>query len=219
MNGAHDRGGMMGFGPVRDELEDPVFHSHWERRAFALTLAAAAAGRWSIDEARQARERLSPPVYLSKTYYEIWIAGLEALLTERGLVSREEIEAGRCLGTARPVERILETDRVDAMIARGGPTFRADGPAPRLVMGQTVRARNIHPPGHTRLPRYVRGRCGVISHLHGAHVFPDASASGQEDVSQPLYTVRFSGRELWGEEADPSLSVSIEAFESYLEPA
>ena len=131
MNGAHDMGGMMGFGPVRDELEDPVFHSHWERRAFALTLAAAAAGRWSIDEARQARERLSPPVYLSKTYYEIWIAGLEALLAERGLVSREEIDAGRCLGTVRPVERILETDRVDAMIARGGPTFRADGPASR----------------------------------------------------------------------------------------
>lgn len=219
MNGAHDMGGMMGFGPVRDEPEDQVFHSDWERRAFALTLAAAAAGRWSLDEARQARERLSPPDYLSKTYYEIWIAGLETLLAERGLVSRAEIEAGRCLGPSAPVERVLERDRVDTMLARGGPTFRAEGPPSRLTLGQTVRARNIHPSGHTRLPRYVRGRCGVISHLHGAHVFPDASASGQEGVSQPLYAVRFSGRELWGAEADPSLTVSIEAFESYLEPA
>jgi len=219
MNGAHDMGGMMGFGPVRDEPEGCVFHAPWERRVFALTLATGAAGGWNIDQSRQARESLPPPDYLSKTYYEIWLAGLETLLAERGLVSSAELAAGRCLEPARAVERILGAGRVDAMIARGGPTLRPDGPPARLHTGQRVRARNMHPPGHTRLPRYVRGHCGVITALHGSHVFADASAAGDSATAQPLYTVRFSGRELWGEAADPGLSVSIEAFETYLEPA
>jgi nitrile hydratase len=209
---------MMGFGPIVDEPEVPVFHSEWERRAFAITLAAGAAGGWTIDQARQARESLHPARYLSMTYYEIWIAGLERLLTERGLVSGRELEEGRCIDPAKVVERRLEPGRVDAMIARGGPTFRPDGPASRFFLGQRVRARNSHPSGHTRLPRYARGRCGTITHCHGSHVLADVSAAGGAEVSSPLYTVRFSGEELWGEGGDPRLSVSIDAFEVYLEP-
>lgn len=219
MNGAADMGGMMGFGPVKPEPEHIRFHAEWERRVLAMTLAMGATGQWNIDQSRSARESLPPPQYLAKSYYEIWLAGLEKLMTERGLVSADEIEAGRVLAPPKQLARILKAEAVPAVLAKGGPTEREATQPARFKLGDRVRAKNMHPAGHTRLPRYVRGHVGVVELLHGVHVFPDASAQGQGEQPQWLYTVRFNGRELWGEGADPTVSVSVDAWDSYLEPA
>jgi nitrile hydratase len=219
VNGVHDMGGAHGFGPVEPEPDEPVFHADWERRAFALTLAMGATGEWNLDESRFAREDRPPADYLARTYYEIWLAGLERLLAERGLVEPEEVEAERPLNEPRPVRRTLAAEDVPKMLGRGGPTRRdVDHPA-RFAIGDRVRARNIHPAAHTRLPRYVRGRVGTVVLVHGAHVYPDVHARGEGEDPQWLYTVRFDGRELWGPDADPASAVSVDAFEPYLEPA
>lgn len=219
MNGAHDMGGMHGFGAVAPEREEPVFHAAWEPRAFAITLAMATPGGWNIDMSRAARESLPPAEYLAKSYYEIWIAGLERLMSERDLVGADEIAAGRSLRPAKPVKRILSADDVAKVLYRGAPTERP-APAPaRFKVGDRVRARNIHPATHTRLPRYVRGHVGMIELLHGCHVFPDSNAIGAGENPQWLYTVRFEARELWGADADPRVKVSVDAWEPYLEAA
>jgi nitrile hydratase len=217
MNGAQDMGGMMGFGPVLAETDEPVFHAAWERRVFALTLAMGAPGDWNIDQGRAARESLHPAEYLAKSYYEIWIAGLEKMMAERGLVSPDEIAAGKVLHPAKAVPRVLMAERVATMLASGGPTERAATAPQRFQIGERVRARNIHPMGHTRLPRYVRGHAGRVTHVHGAHVLPDSNAAGLGEDPQWLYTVRFEARELWGEAADHTASVSVDAWETYLE--
>lgn len=219
MNGVHDMGGAHGYGAVEPEPDEPVFHHDWEGRAFALTIAMGATGEWNLDESRFARENRPPADYLSRTYYEIWLGGLERLLAERGLVEPEEVEAGRPAGEPRPVRRTLAAEDVPKMLGRGGPTVRDVERPARFAVGDRVRARNIHPPTHTRLPRYVRGRVGTVVLVHGAHVYPDAHASGGGEDPQWLYTVRFDGRELWGPDGDPRSGVSVDAFEPYLEPA
>ena len=219
MNGAQDMGGVDGFGPVRPEADEPVFHAEWERRAFALTLAMATPGGWNIDMSRFARENRSPANYLSKSYYQVWLAGLEQLMEERGLVSREEIDSGGVMLPRKPDVRVLSSENVAAVLRRGGPTERGATAKALFVVGDRVRAKNIHPQGHTRLPRYVRGHVGVIDRLHGCHVFPDSNAHGKGENPQWLYTVRFTGRELWGERADATSVVSVDAWESYLERA
>jgi nitrile hydratase len=220
VNGAHDMGGQHGFGPVRPEPDEPVFHADWERRAFALTVAMGMTGTWNLDASRFARESLPPATYLSSSYYEIWLGALERQLVEHGLVSIDELERGRAL-TARPapVARTLAAADVPATLGRGGPTVREAPRPPRFAAGDRVRARNMHPPTHTRLPRYVRGHVGTVEQVRDCHVFPDTNAEGLGEQPQWLYTVRFDARELWGEEAEPTANVSVDAFESYLEPA
>src|SRR5262245_22339830 len=219
MNGAQDMGGMMGFGPVLPETNEPVFHAPWERRAFALTLAMGPPGGWNIDEGRAARESLNPAEYLAKSYYEIWLAGLEKLMAERALVTADEIAVGKALHPAKPVRRVLSAESVPALLARGGPAERDPAAAPRFGVGRRVVARNIAPTGHRRLPRYVRGHRGQVTHLHGALVLPDSHARGLGENPQWLYTVRCEARELWGEAADPTASISVDAWETYLEAA
>ena len=219
MNDAHDMGGVHGFGPVVPEAHEPIFHAEWERRAFALNLAAGMPGKWNIDMSRFARENRSPADYLTKSYYELWIAGLEALLAERGLVSADEIAVGRSLNTSQKVDRILRRGDVETVLYRGAPTERPATTPARFHIGERIRAKHIHPTTHTRLPRYVRGHLGTIESVHGCHVFPDTNALGQGENPQWLYTVRFDGRELWGVKADPMLKVSVDAWETYLEPA
>lgn len=222
MNGAHDLGGMHGFGPIDAEPEkvEPVFHHEWEKRVFALNLATGALGQWSIDMGRHARERQHPADYLRHTYYENWLAGLEKLLLERGLVSAEELASGRAAGPAADSlrARVLTADQVAPGIAKGGPVDVAIDAAPRFAVGDRVRAINRHPIGHTREPRYVRGRLGVIHEHYGAHVFPDLSAAGRRE-GRHLYSVRFTARELWGEPATPNSAVYADLWEDYLEPA
>ena len=218
-NGVHDMGGMHGFGQVTQEPNEPPFHAEWERRAFAFTIAMGKPGGWSIDMSRAARESLPPLDYLSKSYYEIWLAGLEQLIAERRLVLRDEIEAGRALHAPLPIMHKLSPDDVPTMLFRGAPTEREATAPARFSVGDRVRTRNINPPSHTRLPRYVRGRAGVIELVHGCHVFPDSSALGAGEDPQWLYTVGFEGRELWGADADPTMKVSVDAWDAYLEPA
>ena len=219
MDGAHDMGGVPWSGPIQPEPNEPVFHAEWERRAFAITLAMGMPGGWNIDTSRFAREDRPPEDYLSKSYYEIWLAGLERLMLERGLVSADEIAAGKALHLAKPVAKTLSAAGVAAMLHRGGPTER-DAKSPALFsVGDRVRAKPIHPRTHTRLPAYVRGHVGNIERVLGCHVFPDSNSTGAGENPQWLYTVTFSGRELWGEDFDPNLSLSIDAWEPYLERA
>ncbi len=217
--GAHDMGGARGFGRVKPEPNEPPFHAEWERRAFALTLAMGMPGGWNIDMSRAARENRPPQDYLSKSYYEIWLAGLETLMAERGLVARDEIEAGRVLHAPAPIKDKLSPEDVAQVLYRGAPTGREPSVPARFRAGDRVRARTLSPPTHTRLPRYVRGHVGVVELAHGCHVFPDSNALGAGENPQWLYTVCFEGAELWGAGADPTLRVSVDAWDAYLEPA
>jgi nitrile hydratase beta subunit len=218
MDGAHDMGGAPWSGPVQPEPDEPMFHAEWERRAFAITMAMAMPGGWNIDMSRFARENRPAEEYLSKSYYQIWLAGLERLMLERELIAPDEIETGKPLHPTKPVAKTLTPDGVAAMLHRGGPTER-DAKSPALfAVGDRVRTKMIHPTTHTRLPRYVRGRVGIIEMLHGVHVFPDSNSLGQENP-QWLYTVSFDGRELWGPDGDAAVKISVDAWESYLEPA
>jgi nitrile hydratase len=219
MNGPHDVGGQMGFGAVAPEPNEPVFHARWEGRALGLNFCSGALGKWNLDISRHVRESIHPADYYASSYYEIWIKGLEALLERYGFVGREDFEAGRAVLPVAPPSRLLRADDIPATIARGSPYNRPLGTVPRFAAGDRIRARNMHPRGHTRLPRYVRGKTGVIETEHGGFVFPDTNAHGKGENPQRLYTVVFTARELWGEDADPTLTVSIDAFEPYLEPA
>jgi nitrile hydratase len=216
MNGVHDMGGMHGFGPVEPEPNEPVFHADWEGRAFALNRAMGFTGLWNIDISRASREKLPPHVYLASSYYQKWTLGLQSLLLERGLVEPDELAAGRALRPGKKLPRKLTAAEIDKALARGSFERRATAPA-KFKAGDRVRARNINPPTHTRLPRYARGRVGVVERVRGCHVYPDSVVRGEGENPQWLYTVVFDGRELWGPEADPSTRVSIEAFEPYLE--
>jgi nitrile hydratase subunit beta len=219
MDGAHDMGGVKGFGPVVPEPNEPVFHSDWERRAFALVVAMARPGGWNIDMSRFARENRPPADYLGKTYYELWLAGLETLMVERGLVTREEIDTGKVLAPGKPGVKPVAPEEVTPAIRRGGPTERKPAAPALFEIGDKVRMKDIHPVTHTRLPQYVRGHVGTIELNHGSHVFPDVNSLGKGEDPHWLYTVRFDGRELWGQEGDPTLSVSVDAWEPYLERA
>jgi nitrile hydratase subunit beta len=219
MNGAQDLGGMMGFGPIVREPEDVVFHSDWEKRALGLTLAMGATGSWTLDAGRYARESLNPADYLSSSYYEIWIKGLARLSVGAGLITQQELDLGKALAAPAPVKRVLRRDDVPAALARGAPCDRPAATPAAFNPGDAVRTRNINPLGHTRLPRYARARKGVVERVHGVFVFPDANAHGEGEQPQWLYTIGFPARELWGDDADPSHVVSVDAWESYLERA
>ena len=219
MNGAQDLGGTHGHGAVEPEPNEPVFHAEWEKRAFALTLAMGMPGGWNIDQSRFARENRNPAEYLSMSYYQIWFAALETMLKERALVANDEIVAGHSLHSPKPVKRVLSPADVLKVLHRGGPTERDTNTKAAFKSGDKVRAKNINPLTHTRLPRYVRGRVGIVERVIGCHVFPDSNASGGGENPQWLYTVRFDGRELWGADGDPTTQVSVDAWEPYLERA
>lgn len=219
MNGVHDMGGMHGFGPVRPEANEPVFHHRWEARMLALTLATAAWRKWNIDAGRFARERTPPADYLRYSYFERWYAGLCRLMDEVGLVSAAEIASGRpAPGSAKATPPVRAAD-VTAILDKGGPSARDHGRPGRFRVGQRVRARNINPEHHTRLPRYARGKSGVIVRDHGIHVLPDSSASFKGEDPQPLYNVRFEAAELWGDDAPFRGAVHIDLWDCYLDAA
>jgi nitrile hydratase len=218
MNGVHDMGGMHGFGPVLPESDEPPFHAAWEGRCLALNRAMSFTKVWNIDKSRAAIEALPPHLYLGMTYYEKWATRLQNLLLEYGLVEAAELLEGHALRPGKALPRKLMAADVDKALIRGSYGREAKAP-PRFKPGDRVRTRNLHPPTHTRLPRYARGRLGVIEHVRGCHVFPDSVAISPDENPQWLYTVRFDGRELWGEQSDPRLTVSIEAFEPYLDAA
>jgi nitrile hydratase beta subunit len=217
VNGAQDMGGDMGFGPIEVEPDEPTFHADWERRVFGLTLAASATGAWNLDTSRHARESLPPPEYLSSSYYQIWLRGLEKLLLQTGLVTQDELDTGRSLAPGKPGTGVLKPENVLRVLTASVTNERPVATPARYAVGDPVVTRNMNPLGHTRLPRYARAKRGIVERIHGAHVFADANASGRGEAPQWLYTVRFTGVELWGDDADPTLTTSIDAWESYLE--
>ena len=219
MNGAQDLGGAMGFGPVAPEPDEPVFHAPWEREVLALTLAAGVCGRWSGDGSRFARESLHPAVYLTSSYYEIWLAALEKLAAQTGLVDGTELSAGRALSEPQPVARVLRGEEVERVLSAGFPSSRPAAGAPRFAVGEEVKIKNMHPTGHTRLPGYARGKRGVVEAIRGCFVFPDTNAENAGENPQWCYAVRFTPRELWGTQPERGGSVNIDAFEPYLEAA
>ena len=219
MNGVHDMGGMDGFGKVEAEPNEPMFHADWEARVMAMVRAMGAAGAFNIDTSRYFRETLPPHIYLASSYYRKWLLGLENMLIDKGFLGEADMAAGHAVQPAKPLKRGTFTRGDVERIMTRGQFARTPPAAARFKAGDKVRAKNMHPLTHTRLPRYVRGHVGVVECDHGCHVFPDSAALELGENPQWLYTVVFDGRELWGPDTDPTLKVSIDAFEPYLEPA
>jgi nitrile hydratase subunit beta len=209
-----DLGGQLGHGPIKLESEYEPWHAAWEPRVLALSLSMGAAGAWNLDMTRAARETL--PDYDQRSHYERWFGGLLRLLEDRGLASADEVATGRSLRPPRALPRVLHARDVSTVLARGAPTERLATKGPRFAVGQRVRTIAGPITHHTRLPRYAQGKPAVIERMHGMHVFADANASGHGEHPQWLYTVVFRGTQLWPD-AEPGLTVSIDAWEPYLE--
>lgn len=213
MNGIHDLGGMHGFGRVEVAPDEPVFHARWESRVLGLVYQVVGFGWANIDTFRHGIERTPPVDYLTLGYYGRWRASLERILVERGVLGAEEVDArlsGRTSAPPPPPTPPAETEY-------GFERTRAE--PPRFHVGNVVRARVTSPAGHTRLPRYVAGRRGVITEVRAPYIFPDSNAARRGEDPQHLYSVRFDGAELWGDGAEPGTAVHIDLFEPYLEPA
>jgi len=212
-------GGMQDMGPIVREKNEPVFHQPWEGRVFALAFALFAWRKWNIDATRYEQELIPPADYLRLSYYEKWLAYITGLLVKRGLVTSAELENGTPDPASAKLTPPMTADTVPAIIARGNPVKRDVPAAARFKAGQRVRGRNINPTGHTRLPRYARGKLGTIERDHGVFVFPDTNAHFQGEKPQHLYSVRFAARELWGEQASARDAVYINLWDDHLEPA
>jgi nitrile hydratase beta subunit len=228
MDGIHDMGGMHGFGRVVVEANEPVFHEAWEGRVLGMANLLRGQVLPNVDAFRRTIERLDPAFYLTAGYYGRWLAALAQLLVEAGVLAPEELAEpvwGVCtagspvLGREGPAstQQSARSSATENESEAAVGVIRAVEAEPRFAVGQAVRARNIHPRGHTRLPRYARGRRGVVDRVHPACVFPDTHAHGLGENPQYVYSVRFAASELWGEDAEPDTSVHLDLFEDYLE--
>jgi nitrile hydratase len=217
MNGVHDMGGMQNMGPVRPEKNEPVFHAEWERRVFAMDEAVD--GDWPGGAGRYQRELIPPAEYLRMSYYERWLSSLTELLVKSGMVTRKELETGIAEGGNTKGRKVLRPAEVRPTIAAGFPSTSKTPAVAKFHAGERVRARNINPAGHTRLPRYVRGKQGTIARDHGVFVFNDSMVQGLGDKPQHVYSVRFAARELWGSAAAPDDSVYVDLWDDHLESA
>ncbi len=232
MIGAHDLGGEQGLGPIATTQEEALFHAQWERRAFALTLAAGMLGQWNIDESRHARENQSPERYLENSYYETWLVALQKLLVSKGLLSAEELGALPAAQTIavyaqaqetrnQPQPNALNSEQALAALKRGGPTELDSLQTPQFAVGTKVKVLPMTQAGHTRAPRYVHGAVGVVHAYNGVHIFPDANAhrdSASGVRGEPLYTIAFSRSALFPQEASAG-QVMVDLWEPYLREA
>ena len=219
MNGVHDMGGMHGMGSVQEQKDEPVFHEQWEGRVFALRRAMGAWRKWNIDVTRHEVELVPPADYLRMSYYERQFAAFLVLLAKVGFITPKELDAGKPAQGTPVAAPALTVEKANLLTAKGAPTSRDVPVAPRFQIGQRVRARNINPVGHTRLPRYARGKLGVIGRDHGVFVFPDTNAHYLGEKPQHVYSVRFAARELWGQQAAQQDSVYLDLWDDYLDPA
>jgi nitrile hydratase beta subunit len=218
VNGIHDMGGMHGMGAIEYAKTEPVFHEAWEGRVYAMSYAVQGTGKLRLG-LRPPLESIPAAEYLRMSYYERWLRSLTERLIASGLATRAEIESGQPeTGSVKTTFALPSADAVAAQFKI--PATRRDLPvAARFQVGQSVRARNINPITHTRSPRYARGKSGSIERDHGVFVFSDTSAYSQGENPQHLYSVRFSARELWGEQGAPHDAVYLDMFDDYLEPA
>jgi nitrile hydratase len=221
MNGIHDMGGMQDMGPIRRESHEPVFHDSWEGRVYALSrvLRARGTGVWNLDAFRHGIEVLPPTEYLRMTYYERWFAWMLGALVASGDATASEIETGQPTPGSPKAALLMTAETARSTVERRGSARRDVASASRFKVGQRVRARNMHPAGHTRLPRYARGKIGIVARDRGVHVFPDAHAHQLGEKPQHLYSVTFTARELWGEQAVARDAVHIDMWDEYLEHA
>jgi nitrile hydratase len=219
MNGVHDMGGMQDMGPVQAEKNEPFFHAPWEGRLFALRRGMGAWRKWNIDVTRHDVELVPPVDYLRLSYFERQFVAFLETLARSGLVSRAELESGTPAQGSPKATPALTVEKASVLVAKGIPTSRDVAVTPRFRAGDHVRARNMHPVGHTRLPRYARGKLGAITRDHGVFVFPDTNAHFLGEKPQHLYSVRFTARELWGQQASARDSVYLDMWDDYLEPA
>jgi nitrile hydratase len=213
VNGIHDMGGMHGFGRVDVEAGEPVFHARWEQRVLGMAFQVIGFGWVNLDAFRHGIERMDPVSYLTAGYYGRWLASLERVLVERGVLSAGDVDA-RSAGRAVPAPAGAPSGPAPV----GSGFVREVARAPRFRIGDAVRARVASPSGHTRLPRYAAGRRGVVHRVQPACVFPDSNAHGLGENPQHLYNVRFAAAELWGDAAESGTTVHIDLFEPYLEP-
>ena len=219
MNGVHDMGGMHGMGPVEYEKDEPVFHAAWEGRVYALNRALRAWRKWTLDTDRHGIEVLPPAEYLRMSYYERWATRMFEQVVQFGLVTKEELESGRPAPGTPKASPPLTAAMSSRFLSRGIPSSDDPKVRPLFKVGQRVRARNIHPAGHTRLPRYARGKAGTITRDHGVYSFPDTTAHFLGEKRQHVYSVRFAARELWGDSASPRDFIYIDMWDDYLERA
>jgi nitrile hydratase len=219
MNGIHDMGGMHGHGLIEHEADEPLWHAPWEARMLGITRAMTFPEGFNIDRFRHLRELMPPHLYLSRSYYDHWYAVCVAALLDGGLATRDEIKSGHAAAGSAKRNDATRADQVwHSQKSQGIFTRKLEAP-PLFAIGQRVRARNINPAGHTRLPRYARGKMGMVQLHHGGHVFPDTNAHRQGEAPQHLYTVAFSMRELWGAGASARDEACLDLWETYLEPA
>jgi nitrile hydratase subunit beta len=218
MNGIHDMGGMQDMGPIQYAKTEPMFHEVWEGRVLAMAVAVSMTGKLRLG-LRPPIESIPPGEYLRMRYWERWLTATTERLIASDLVTRAEIKSGRPeTGGTKATLALSAADAVAAL--RKIPATRRDVAVPSsFKVGQTVRARNINPITHTRLPRYARGKSGIVERDHGVFVFSDTSVYSQGEKPQHLYSVRFSARELWGDQAGPQDGVYLDMFDDYLEPA
>jgi nitrile hydratase subunit beta len=207
MDGIHDLGGLDGFGAVEIEVDEPVFHEAWERRTFRISVAAGSGLRYSGGAFRHSIERMGPGHYLTSSYYEHWLTGISTLIVEAGLVSADELD--RRAGGHFPLSGV---DRGAVPASPGQRAIEA-----RFAVGDGVRVRDWHPPGHTRAPRYVQGKRGVVVRVDAAHSVPDVEAHSADRVIEATYSVRFTASELWGEGGADGEVVHVDLWDRYLE--
>jgi nitrile hydratase subunit beta len=217
MNGIHDMGGMHGFGPINREANEPVFHERWEARAQALHTAMAAWRKWDTDHFRSKLESMPGSEYFRMSYYERRFLAFTKLLIEAGFVSEAELDGHTKVGETKAVPA-LDTAGVARVFSPRPSHNKTESPC-RFQIADAVRARVINPTHHTRLPRYARGKTGVIEMTHGEWIFPDANVLGLGKIKQHLYTVRFPACELWGDGANPRDTVCVELWDDYLDAA
>lgn len=218
-NSVHDMGGMHGFGPIPIEENEPVFHEPWEGRVLGLMMTTGPHLKGNIDNTRFQSEMLPAAQYLNLAYYERWFIRMERVCQEKGLIALDDLSAlwaGQDIPN-RPVAEPLSPDDVRRNFAAGRSYTRQLDKTALFHVGDTVRAKTMNPSGHTRLPRYARGKVGVITDEHGGQIFPDTNATFDGDGPERLYTIRFTARELWGPEANPKDTVCIDLWEPYLE--
>jgi nitrile hydratase len=218
MNGVHDMGGMQGMGPIRYEKDEPVFHARWESRVYALTRAMRAWHKWNLDAWRHDIELLPPAEYLRLTYYEKWLAVLEKQVVRYGLVKKEELASGKVAPGSSKATPALTPEEAQR-ITRALPSSKDPAILSQFQVGDSVRARNMNPIGHTRLPRYVRGKTGRVIHDHGVYVYPDTNSRYEGEHRQHVYSVRFAARELWGGQGSLRDFVHLDLWDDYLEHA
>jgi nitrile hydratase len=216
-------GGMHGFGRVPREDGEPVFHADWERRIVGIEVALESLGVWNTDEHRYAIECIEPARYLADSYYERWLDGTEVLLDERGVVTRAELAERVERLRAEPGDPLPEHSdpriraQIDAVVLHGGTKRRDDSLPARFAVGERVRGRDVQTEGHTRIPRYARGRTGTVVADYGVYAFADTLAASGDEAPERMYCVAFEAAELWGATAEPGCTVRLDLFEPYLE--